>query len=75
MKGTDGILVLLQDIKEMLGGIGCMLLGCFLALVGAWPIGALFAVIGAVILFRAWFAHQVVNTPDSPSKKERSNDI
>ena len=75
MKGTDGIPVLLQDIKEMPGGIGCILLGCFLGLAIGWPIGALFAVIGAIILGRAWFAHQVVNTPDSPSEKETSHGL
>ena len=75
MKDTDGILALLQDIKNMLGGIGCILTACFLALLGWWPLGVLFAVIGFIFLVRAWFAHEVVHKPDSPADKEHSDAV
>ena len=35
MKGTDGILVLLQDIKAILFGIAWLILGGILCIVGA----------------------------------------
>ena len=35
MKGTDGILALLQDIKEILYGIALLILGGILCMVGA----------------------------------------
>lgn len=35
MKGTDGVLALLQDIKEILYGIAWLILGGILCIVGA----------------------------------------
>lgn len=79
MKGTDGILAMLQDIKEMLLGIFLLILGCFLFLFGLIGSGAAQALIfvglplsciGCYCTIKAFHHHEVVNTPDSPSEKE-----
>jgi len=75
MKGADGVLAFLQDIKNMLGGIGCILVACFLALPGWWPLGVPFAAIGFFFLVRAWFAHEVVHKPDSFADKEHTDAV
>ena len=53
MKDSDGILALLQDIKEMLFGIALLLTGIALCLVGAavngW-LGILLAVVGFIVV-------------------------
>jgi len=82
MKGNDGILVLLQDIKEMLLGIFILILGCFTLLFGLIGYGAaqllIFVglpaiVVGCFFTVRAFNHHDVIDTPDSRKNEEDSN--
>lgn len=53
MKGDDGILALLQDIKEMLFGIALLLSGIVLCLIGAavnGGVGVLLSIVGLVVV-------------------------
>ena len=79
MKGTDGILALLQDIKEMLLGIFLLIFGCFLFLFGLMGGGAVqilvfiglpVVAVGFFFAVRAFNRHEVVSTPDSTKNKE-----
>lgn len=79
MKGTDGILALLQDIKEMLFGIFLLVLGCFLLLFGLMGggiievlifVGAAVVAVGFFRTVRAFNRHEVVSTLDFPEHKE-----
>ena len=83
MKGTEGILALLQDIKEMLLGIFLLILGCFLFLFGLMGGGAIQILIffGAAVIavgifrtIKAFNRHEVVNTPE-PSKNKENTDV
>lgn len=70
----DDILTLLQDVKEMLYGVGLLLLGGLLSgmglFVGSWCALLLFLSIplmlsGALHLWHGWQAHEVVvHKPD-----------
>ena len=69
MKGTDGILALLQDIKNMLLGIFLLILGCFLFLFGLIGyraaqalifVGLPVAVVGCVRTIKAFNHHEVI---------------
>ena len=79
MKGPDGILALLQDIKNMLLGIFLLILGCFLFLFGLIGYGAAqalifvglpVAVVGCVRTIKAFNHHEVITTPDPPKNEE-----
>jgi len=79
MKGTDDVLALLQDIKEMLLGIFLLILGCFLFLFGLTGYGAAqalifvglpVAVVGCVRTIKAFNHHEVITTPDPPKNEE-----
>ena len=74
MKDSDGILALLQDIKEMLFGIALLLTGIALCLVGAavngW-LGILLAVVGLIVVVagrghvhHGYTHHEVVEKQD-----------
>ena len=74
MKDSDGILALLQDIKEMLFGIALLLTGIALCLVGAavngW-LGILLAVVGFIVVVaglgyvhHGYTQHEVVEKRD-----------
>ena len=77
-KTDDGVLKLLQDIKEMLLGIALLLLGGILAGAGigmaaltAYEVFLLLPVAGLIIVFLGgthiwygWTAHEVVEFPE-----------
>ena len=82
MKGTDGILALLQDIKEMLLGIFLLILGCFLFLFGLMGGGAVqilvfigppVVAVGFYFTVRAFNRHEVISPPDPTKNKEASD--
>ena len=84
MKGTDGILALLQDIKNMLLGIFLLILGCFLFLFGLIGYGATqalifiglpVAVVGCIRTIKAFHHHEVIITPDPPKNEEVFDDF
>ena len=84
MKGTDGILALLQDIKNMLLGIFLLILGCFLFLFGLISYGAAqalifiglpVAVVGCIRTIKAFHHHEVIITPDPPKTEEVFDDF
>lgn len=71
---NDGVLALLQDIKEMLHGIVLILVGLFLCVVSAWwdsSWAVLTAIIGLIVLIagltyahRGYNRHEVVEKQD-----------
>lgn len=71
---NDGILALLQDIKEMLHGIVLILLGIFLCVLGAWwgsGLAVLAVITGLIVLIaglayahRGYHHHEVVEKQD-----------
>ena len=84
MKGTDGILALLQDIKNMLLGIFLLILGCFLFLFGLIGYGAAqtlifiglpVAVVGCIRTIKAFHHHEVIIAPDPPKNEEVFDDF
>lgn len=70
---NDGVLALLQDIKEMLHGIALLLVGGFLCLIGAvlgdWGlllmcIGVFVCIAGMESAHRGYHHHEVVEKQD-----------
>lgn len=77
MKGTDGILALLQDIKEILYGIAWLIFGGILSIVGIitfqeTDLGGILILIGAAICIggtlyvRHGFGHHEVLEQNDP---------
>ena len=74
MKGDDGILAPLQDIKEMLFGIALLLSGIALCLIGAavnGGVGVLLSIVGLVVVVaglgyvhHSYTQHEVVEKRD-----------
>ncbi len=74
MKDNDGILALLQDIKEMLFGLALLLAGIVLCLVGAavnGGLGILLVVVGFIVavagisyVHHGYTHHEVVEKQD-----------
>ena len=74
MKGDDGILALLQDIKEMLFGIALLLSGIAPCLIGAavnGGVGVLLSIVGLVVVVaglgyvhHGYTQHEVVEKRD-----------
>ena len=67
---NDGILALLQDIKQMVLGCGLLLLGGILAvlfllfeLIFCWIISISLMISGFLYIWTGWNAHEIVSGP------------
>ena len=76
MKGNDAVLALLQDIKDLLYGIGLLMIAGFLCIVGALTLdagfgllillgGIMLLVYGILLLRRCYHHHEVLETPEA----------
>jgi len=72
-KNSDSLLYLLQDIKELLLGIGLVLFAIALILLGrVWTeflyiVGAVVLACGGLFIWHGWTAHELVEKKDGAS--------
>lgn len=73
---NDGILALLQDIKQMVFGCGLLLLGGILTvlfllfeLIFCWIISISLMISGCLYIWNGWSAHEVVHEPKAQEPK------
>jgi len=76
MKGNDAVLALLQDIKDLLYGIGLLIFAGFICLIGALTlnsgfgllillVGIMILIYGILLLRRGYHHHEVLEQRDT----------
>jgi len=74
-KNNDSALYLLQDVKELLMGVGLVLFAVALILLGRvsteglYIVGAVVLACGGLFLWRGWTAHELVEKKDDAPKE------
>jgi len=75
MDKNDSVLYLLQDIKELLLGVGLVLAAIALILLGQvsteflYIVGAVVLACGGLFIWHGWTAHELVEKKDDASKE------